>query len=360
MKKILASILALLLSTTAMAQWDSAVIVASSIGVVVGSQVAVYESLVKRELKGWANKETGTTVKLENQCGLQTEFHLLGDYRQNYIMMGITNATDLQMGIKFRDVRFIINNARDRYPGYSYTVSDQMVNPNWWTLASIPLPDKSEFKEYETLRVEIPVYQPGKKDVCKIVTEFKRSKHVEAEEAVYSVFDFTFDLGPSLAQTGNAQSLGSPEMLWGMDFNFYFRPNHGFGLGFLSENGFEGSRRVGRIYRGNMLSFDMHYVYRHFVASKWYVNFEPGVGFQSLIEDYSCRYCDQTLSSAFMLNYRLMLNYVIGHWNIDNMNIMDFFVGGGIVQQWAPHESYRGKDVSGSRIGALARFGMAF
>jgi hypothetical protein len=268
MKKILSALIAFFISVSASAQnWDSAVIVASSIGIIVGTEYSINESLVKRELKGWANKETGTTVQLENQCGLQTEFHILGDYRQNYIMMGITNSSKEQVGVKFRQTKFVINGSREKYPGYSYYVGDQFISPRWWTLANIPLPSKSEFADYETLRIEVPVYRQGSDDICTIVTEFKRSHHIESEEVSYSVFDFSFDFGPSLAQTGDIRDLGKPSTIWGMDFNFYFRPSHGLGMAFQNESGFKRNLDI--------LSFDLHYVYRKFLSPKWYLNFEP-------------------------------------------------------------------------------------
>ena len=67
MKKMIVFIFSLFLSFCAIAQnWDSVVVVAGTFGTIVSSQYAIYQSLIKRELKGWANKETGTSVKLEN------------------------------------------------------------------------------------------------------------------------------------------------------------------------------------------------------------------------------------------------------------------------------------------------------
>lgn len=355
MKKLIALIIGLCLSCSAMAQnWDTAVIVGGAVGTVVASQYAIYQSLIKRELKGWANKDTGTSVKLENQCGIQTEFHLIGDYKQNYIMIAITNTSGQQVALNFRQVKYTINGTSERFPGYSYQVSDQLVNNGWWVLAHIPLPRKSDFAEYDHLKVEVPIFLAGAKEPCKIVTEFKRTGHYTKEDVTYNIFDFMFDLGPSIAQTGNVTRLGKPDFIWATEFNWYLAPYHGIGMSFQLESGFDGTRKA-PLYNGTIFSTDVHYVYRQFISPKLTFNFEPGLGYQALMEDYSCRYCDQSLGSSFMIDYRLMLQYVVGGWKVDEVDIMNFFVGGGIVQQYG-----FSSDTNGSRLGLLFRLGMGF
>jgi hypothetical protein len=353
-KKLFAFIIALLISFSSFAQnWDSVVIVGGAIGTIVSSEYALYQSLVKRELKGWATKETGTSVKLENQCGIDTEFHIIGDYKRNYIMVGISNTSGEQVAMNFRKVKFVVNGTSERYPGYSYQVNDELVNNGWWILASIPLPQKSELATYDHMKVDIPVIKPGKKEVCHIVTEFQRTGHYPKEDQNYNVFDFSFDLGPSLSQSGNVRHLGDPDFIWAMSFNWYFTAKHGAGMAFQWEDGFDGSK--GNPANGSIFSGDFHYVYRQFLSPKLSFNFEPGIGFQSYYSDYYCSNCRQDSDSTLMIDYRLMLQYVLTEWNIADINVMNFFVGGGLVQQYG----FSG-DTNGSRYGLLFRVGFGY
>lgn len=356
MKKIYVFILSLLFSFTLSAQnWDRVVVVSGAAGAIVSSEYAIYQSLIKRELKGWASKETGTSVRLENQCGIETEFHLIGDYKRNYIMVGISNNSGEQVALNFRRVKFIVNQNSERYPGYSYQVSDELVNTGWWVLANIPLPRKSELATYDHFRVEIPVLRSGKKESCTIVTEFKRTSHVPKEEVSYNVFDFMFDLGPSLTQTGPVRKLGDPSSIWGMNFNWYFSGNHGAGMNFQWEYGFD--KPKSGYSHSSIFSGDFHYVYRHLLSQKFSVNFEPGLGFQGLSSNYNnCRYCrNRNFDSTFMLDYRLMLQYVLGTWRLADIDILDYFIGAGIVQQYGVSG-----DTGGSRYGLLFRIGFGF
>jgi hypothetical protein len=352
MKKFCALIVGILLSINASAQnWDTVVVVGGAIGTIVSSEYALYQSLVKRELKGWATKETGTSVKLENQCGIDTEFHLIGDYKRNYIMVGISNNSGQQVGLNFRRVKFTVNHEMERFPGYSYQVADEFVNNGWWILANIPLPKKAEFAGYNHIKVEIPVIRPGDKEPCHIVTEFERTGHYEKEDVSYNFFEFMFDFGPSLGQMGNVKDLGDPNFIWGMDFNWYFSANHGVGMAFQWENGYNRTR-----YDSGIFSGDFHYVHRSLLSQKLGLNFEPGLGFQGMYSNYGCHNCSsRNFDSTFMLDYRLMLQYNIGTWTIADIDVINYFLGAGIVQQYG----WSGP-TNGSRFGLLFRMGLGF
>lgn len=355
MKKIFTLITALLFSFTAMAQnLDTVVIVGGAVGTIVSTQYAIYQSLVKRELKGWSTPETGTSVKLENQCGVDMEFHLIGDYKRNYIMVGISNNSGYQVSLNFRKVKFIVNDSSERYPGYSYQVGDELVNNGWWILASIPLPNKEEFATYDNLKVDVPVFKTGDDKACHIVTEFKRTGHFAKEEQSYNVFEFMFDFGPSLAQFGHVDQLGDPNWIWGMDFNWYFSARHGAGLSFQWEDGYDNTPDRYH-YDQSIFSGDFHYVNRTFIRPRLTFNFEPGVGYQGVYSNnYSCRGCDN-YDSTFMLDYRLMLQYSFAEWNIADLNVMNYFMGAGMVHQYGLTG-----DTEGSRLGLLFRIGFGF
>lgn len=345
------------ISLTVSAQnWDNVIITGGAIGTIVSSEYAIYQSLVKRELRGWATKETGTSVKLENQCGIETEFHLIGDYKRNYIMVGITNNSGEQVALNLRRVKFTVNQTSERYPGYSYQVSDELVNNGWWVLANIPLPKKSELATYDHFHVDIPVIHAGKEKPCHIVTEFTRTSHVPKEEVSYNVFDFMFDLGPSLAQSGSVKKLGAPDSIWAMNFNWFFSGNHGAGMNFQWEYGFD--KPKSDYNHASIFSGDFHYVYRGLLSQNLSLNFEPGVGFQGLASNYSscrnsCR--SRNTDSTLMLDYRLMFQYTLGSWDIADINVMNYFIGAGVVQQYG----FSG-DTSGSRYGLLFRIGFGF
>lgn len=354
MKKILSFVVGLLFSFTAFAQnWDTVVITGAAIGTFVSTEYAFYQSLIRRELKGWAQKGTGTSVRLENQCGIETEFHMIGDYKRNYIMVGISNNSGKQVAMNFRKVKYKINKTTERYPGYSYQVADELVNSGWWIVANIPLPKKDELATYDHIEVDIPIVKAGDKEACHIVTEFSRTSHVAKEETSYNFFEFLFESGPSIAQSGNVSRLGDPDWNWGMTFNWFFSANHGAGMSFLWENGYDNTRTT---YDGNIFSGDFHYSYRKFLSNKFTMNFEPGIGWQGLYNDYNCNSCgNYDYDSTFMVDYRLMLQYIVGEWNIAEIEVMNFVLGGGLVHQYG----FSG-DSSGSRYALLFRFGFGF
>jgi hypothetical protein len=44
-----------------------------------------------------------------------------------------------------------------------------------------------------------------------------------------SNFDLTFNLGPSISQSGNIEELGTPNLSTGIGFNYFLLPAHGVG-----------------------------------------------------------------------------------------------------------------------------------
>jgi hypothetical protein len=187
-----------------------------------------------------------------------------------------------------------------------------------------------------------------------IVTEFHRTGHFPKEDISYNVFEFMFDMGPSIAQTGPVKNQGKPNAIFGMDFNWFFSANHGMGFAFQWERDFDNKIKYNH---GSIFSGDLHYAYRHFMTPKLTFNFEPGFGYQGLYGDYNCgRYCSsQSFDSTFMFDYRLMFQYMFSSWNIADIDVMNFFAGAGMVQQYGVTG-----DTEGSRFGLLFRFGFGF
>lgn len=342
--------------------------VGTTAAVVVGTEAAIYNSLVETELKSWSDKETGTSVRLENQCGMNAELHLTGSHRRNSLFLGLTNTTSQSISVKLRESKFIYDKNRVRYPGYSFETSDTRISPGWWQIAWIPFPSKEEFKGIKTIDVEIPVIEEKSGKVCVIKSQFNRTSVVEEEENSYSVFEFMMDFGPSLTQSGKIKELGDPSGIWAMEFNFYPKPNHGVGMAFSSEFNFSGgdSPRIidefsGRSsYHATASYFGLQYIYRHFLNEKWYVSFAIGPGFQVITEDrYNHYHGNDNGTIDFAIADKLMLNWIFSSWKTPGTDI-DFFTGIGINHYWSPSADLNGQDLSGHRISGLLRIGMGF
>jgi hypothetical protein len=177
-----------------------------------------------------------------------------------------------------------------------------------------------------------------------------------------SRFDLTFNLGPSLSQSGKISGLGDPSLSTGFGFNYYFSPNHGMGFGYNSESSFKGSSKFPGLRDASISTFDLHYTYRY-IKDKLHIVFEPGLGTQTLYDldsDYYWGYLYRDdLSTAFILNYKLFVRYVISNLG-DDESSDNFFIGAGIIQNFSFNDDYRGKDISGNRLAALFQIGLDF
>jgi hypothetical protein len=174
--------------------------------------------------------------------------------------------------------------------------------------------------------------------------------------------ELTFHLGPSLFQTGDIEELGSPQINTSFQFDYFATDNHGIGASWGNEFDFDGSGKLSAVMEDNSVhTFDIHYAYRKMLgSSNFRLSFNPGIGWQTLYDqawDYYWGYTYyDAVSSAFILNYKLMVDYVVKDWN----NEQQFFVGTGITQVFSFNDEYRGQDISGSRMSMLFRAGFGF
>lgn len=174
--------------------------------------------------------------------------------------------------------------------------------------------------------------------------------------------DLIFHLGPSLFQTGNIQNLGSPTFNTSIQFDYYLNNNHGLGVAWGNEFDFEGEGRLSAFMDDNSIhTFDIHYAYkRTFPNTKLRFSFTPGFGWQTLYDASTDYYWGVTyqrsLSSSFVLNYKLMLDYIVKTWNEDQ----NLFLGAGLSQIWTLNGDYKGQDLTGSRTSLLFRIGVGF
>jgi hypothetical protein len=183
---------------------------------------------------------------------------------------------------------------------------------------------------------------------------------------VYAIsnFDFTFNLGPAVAQSGNIEKLGVPNINTGFEIGYFFKPNHGVGISTFSEFSFSGSKEVPSVKDGTITTLDIHYAYRYLMP-KVHIIFEPGFGIQTLYDQsndfmsYTGEYED--LSTSMILNYKLFVRYILKEWETNKgPQNGSFFLGAGIIQIFSTNDHLQGQDIGGSRFSALLQIGFGF
>lgn len=185
--------------------------------------------------------------------------------------------------------------------------------------------------------------------------------NLQAKEV--SKFDFTFNFGPSLTQNGPIEDIGEPDLNTGLAFNYFFKPQHGVGFGFLHEFSFEGSREFPDIDNASISTFDVHYSFRH-IMGNFHILFEPGIGWQTFYDtnnDVYWEYYYDDLSSSMIYNYKLLFRYIISEFDSGiEGSAGSFFAGAGIVQTFSVNDEYKNKDISGNRLSALFQLGVGW
>lgn len=179
-----------------------------------------------------------------------------------------------------------------------------------------------------------------------------------------SQMDLNFNLGPSLMQSGDIEDLGEPNINTGFEFNYFFHEHHGIGFGYSNEFDFEGTSKFPGIKDASISTFDLHYAYRAIFSPKFHVLFEPGIGWQTLYDDtgdyywYYSYYDD--LSTAMVLNYKLMARFIVKEWEQEGTSTGSFYLGAGIQQIFSFNDDLRGEDISGNRLSMLFQIGVGF
>jgi hypothetical protein len=176
--------------------------------------------------------------------------------------------------------------------------------------------------------------------------------------------EITFNIGPAISESGNVSDLGEPNFNTGFGFNYFVAPNHGVGFAFNNEFDFDGSKEFPRLDNASISTFDIHYAYR-FIKNKFQFVFEPGFGWQTLYDDsgdYYYGYAYYTdLSTAWIVDYKLFVRYVISEWTSGEMTSSgSFFIGAGIIHIFSTNDDLNGKDVSGNRLSALFQLGVGW
>ncbi|MFP5386352.1 MAG: hypothetical protein ACLGHN_09760 [Bacteriovoracia bacterium] len=333
---------------------------------ITGTHAAIYHSLLRMELKGWADKETGSTVKLESTCDVEGEFHLVGNHRQNSLLLGVTNSTATPTIVKMKGTRFTYNDVRTRYPGFATEAQDYKLDPGWWILTWIPFPSKDEFQEVDKITVEVPLLLGKENKECILRTTFTKKERIKSEEFSYTAFEFVFDGGASLEQYGNIKRMGSPDGMFGLEFNVFPHPHHGAGLIFNAEHNFDKSKKS-RIYRNfekgenySALSsyVGLQYLYRHFFTSS--LNLQYGIGFGHESLDDTDEETPQTEANFLSFSQKLMLQWNFYKFHTPHGEIMDLITGAGVLHMYNPGARIGGEHLDGHRLGLLLRFGMGF
>lgn len=338
-------------------------------GVLAGSQHALYQTLLREELSGWKEDEIDSTAQLVSSCGVNAEFHLVGNHSQNYLLLTLMNQTPEQVIVLYTDITFRYNDSGNRFPGWSYQPSDYAIDPAWWVLNYVPLPTKEEMRDYKTLEALVPIYKTKSKERCVLKARFTKSKVIFKEEMTYSIFEFNFEGGPSISQSGSMRKLGKPETLIGLDMSIFITPNHAVGFNLLTEREFDGSSKTAitdeftkkSSYNAEAQSLSLHYLYRHYLTDNFSLNYQPGIGYESIRdEDKEDPTSDSDVSNSFAFVQRLFINYRPFYAARFPNYALSFNVGLGLAHVYVPRGSIGGENIDGHRFGGIFRLGMGF
>lgn len=176
--------------------------------------------------------------------------------------------------------------------------------------------------------------------------------------------ELSFFMGPSLMQNGGIEKLGDPNVNTGFQFDYFFNKKHGIGISTSNEFGWDGSTSLPTVRDASMHTFDLHYAYRHYFKNqKLRISFTPGIGWQTLYDEdqdfyWGYSYYDD-LSSAWILDYKLMFDYVLQEWGDEGYE-SNFFLGVGVMQVFSFNDDLYGRDISGNRLSGLFRVGLGF
>jgi hypothetical protein len=169
-------------------------------------------------------------------------------------------------------------------------------------------------------------------------------------------------VGPSLSQSGEIEDLGDPNTNVGFELDYFFGDRHGLGISSGNEFDWGGGDEFPEIETASISTFDLHYAFRYrFKDTKYRLFFAPGIGSQTIYNDPGDYWEEayQDLSTAWVINYKLMVDYVVHEWE-SNEDERWFFVGAGVTQIFSFNDEYQGKDISGNRLSGIVRIGIGF
>lgn len=173
-----------------------------------------------------------------------------------------------------------------------------------------------------------------------------------------SNFDLSYAIGPSLSESGGVEDLGDPNFNTLLEFNYFFKPSHGIGFGLHNALDLDGSSKFPLIDDANISTIDIHYALR-LIKGNFHFLIEPGFGWQTLYDQssdiYGYYYYDD-LSTALIVNYKLMARYILKEWDESG----SVFAGAGISQIFSMDDDLNGRDISGNRLSMLIQVGVGW
>lgn len=327
----------------------------------------LYNSLMRSELKGWGRPETASSVRLEAQCGIEAEFHLVGNHRQNFLLLAVTNRNEEALAVQYKEIKFFLDDHKVRYPGYLHHPSDGHIRSGWWMANWVPFPKKEEFQNVKKIAVEVPVKMEKANEVCIVRTAFEKEREIPSESRSFSAFEFLFDGGGALGQSGNTERLGKPSGIVAVEFNFFPKAHSGFGLVFSNETGFKDSKKPKihqkfekvEDYTAHLSYLGFNYLYRRFFYRDFFLQYSIGAGYQS-VEDTDEDEVNNVKARGLGLSQKIMFNWRMKQWLLPSYETMDFFTGIGVVHYYSPGMNIGGEELDGHRVGGLFRIGISF
>lgn len=347
---------------------DAAVVFVGALAGATAITATGYYGWIAKEVKDWIDPETGTTAALNSQCGLAAEARLLRNNRANYLFFALKNENAETRVLKPEEIRIIFPNGRERLATVQQYSQHSEIKPHWRVIGLAPFPEKHEFKNQDSLIVEIPLYAQGDEPICTVTVPMKRNPSVPTDERTtvsYTVMDMTFDLGAVAFRSKNLNELGSDR--FSMSLNIYGYPalHHGFYLGVGFED-YGGDQNKLRATTGASLSgttnlsgaiLSAGYTYRAFLGRHWSLSTDLGPAYYGLTLYGGGR-------SAYDEGYfagiaRLNLDYRFARV-LSGFFFGDYAVGLSVYDYWIFNGSFGTLPASGSSLGAALRLRIGF
>lgn len=139
-----------------------------------GMQSVGVNALERMELEEWKDERSQSTTVLGDTCGFYYEARLIGDARYNYLWVTLKNNNSLQRSLNPIETEFKFSNGIERRPDL-FRFYDVFFEPGRLYNMILPFPAKEDFKNQQSLTVNIPLYGEGKR--CDVPVRLVRNSN---------------------------------------------------------------------------------------------------------------------------------------------------------------------------------------
>lgn len=316
-----------------------------------------------RELVGFRNKETSSTVDLTSSCQNKViiKGELVGDARVNYLKLLVSNQSTYFKSLVIEEISFKFGEKMQRFPLSDKEARSSIeLNPGWWVEVLVPFPSKKDFYANDEISVVVPIQAPQEiEKICGGRLTFKKQKNIEREYTSYNFLELLLDTSLMTGLAGNTSKLGTSEGSgFALDFVFYPYPRHGLGFGTYRSGEIESSSNELSAVLDNgentelaSAGYFLLYSYR-LKKESFLIHSTTGLGLNSIEEEVNDSFKVVQESAAIM--QKIYVTYLFNKYP-QNDSALDFGLGLGLHAMYVPNQEIHGVDTSGLIYGLGAR-----